>query len=186
MLIDEYTCRLRAASSARARGCAAALAPPPAASRAFRLSSEAKEEGLHLIIVRHGQSTNNLIQLEVERRMRDEGLPASEAAAIWMSERVHDPALSDKGQQEGCTFAPLTPSACLVIHSEGPSRLVAPPAVCAQGTHRTRHPCSLVRGARAGRVSRQGPGPRGARCAQPDAARVGGVFTRSEEANTEN
>ena len=85
-------------------GLAAALAPQ-AASRAFRLSSEAREEGLHLIIVRHGQSTNNLIQLEVERRMRDEGLPASEAAAMWMSARVHDPALSDKGHQEGYTFA---------------------------------------------------------------------------------
>jgi hypothetical protein len=51
--------RTHAASSAGvgARLGRTVLAPVhalPAARRAFRLSSEAKEEGLHLIIVRHG------------------------------------------------------------------------------------------------------------------------------------
>ena len=54
-----------------------------------------------MIIVRHGQSTNNMIQEKVEQRMRDEGLPPDEAASIWMAERVHDPALSNKGEKEG-------------------------------------------------------------------------------------
>lgn len=69
--------------------------------RDFRLSSEASTSGLQVIIVRHGQSTNNLIQERVEQRMREEGLSSDDAASIWMAERVHDPALSSKGEQEG-------------------------------------------------------------------------------------
>ena len=33
--------------------------------------------------------------------MRDGGLSAEEAANVWLSERVHDPALSERGKQEG-------------------------------------------------------------------------------------
>jgi hypothetical protein len=93
-------------SGAQALFHAAALranraAPGSARVRGFRLSSEASSAGLQVIIVRHGQSTNNLIQERVEARMRAEGLPADEAASIWMAERVHDPALSNKGEQEG-------------------------------------------------------------------------------------
>jgi broad specificity phosphatase PhoE len=73
--------------------------------RAFRLSSEAASAGLQVIVVRHGQSTNNLIQDEVEKRMRCDGLPPDQAAAIWMSQRVHDPALSAKGLEEASCAA---------------------------------------------------------------------------------
>ncbi len=76
-------------------------APRSAKARGFRLASEASSTGLQVIIVRHGQSTNNLIQERVEARMRAEGLPADDAASIWMAERVHDPALSSKGEHEG-------------------------------------------------------------------------------------
>ena len=68
--------------------------------RARSLSSEAGSPGLQLIIVRHGQSTNNLIQDHVEKRMREEGLLAADAERIWLTERVHDPGLSEKGHAE--------------------------------------------------------------------------------------
>ena len=56
--------------------------------------------------------------------MRDEGLPASEAAAIWLSERVHDPPLSDKGQQEA-SWAATALVECLGAE-RGRSALVVP------------------------------------------------------------
>ena len=113
--------------------------------RARSLSSEAGSPGLQLIIVRHGQSTNNLIQDQVEKRMREEGLLAADAERIWLTERVHDPGLSEKGHAEAAAagaellryLGPERGRAALVVLSPMLRALqTAAPIVAALASHR--------------------------------------------------
>lgn len=64
------------------------------------MKATTQDTGITVLIVRHGQSSNNQLQLEVEEKMQRGQMTAEQATEEWMQKRVPDPALSDKGARE--------------------------------------------------------------------------------------
>ena len=58
---------------------------------------------MRVLIVRHGESTNNVLMHEVLQCMQDDGFAVAEAR--WLMERSDDPPLTQKGKSEAQELA---------------------------------------------------------------------------------
>ncbi|EKX41098.1 hypothetical protein GUITHDRAFT_112831 [Guillardia theta CCMP2712] len=75
----------------------------PGVPRALRLSSSSSSPitpALRLILVRHGQSTNNVLMEELEGKRKSDSISLEEGRERWFSERSDDPPLSQRGEVE--------------------------------------------------------------------------------------
>eukprot|EP00281_Chroomonas_sp_CCMP1168_P007875 CAMPEP_0206277944 /NCGR_PEP_ID=MMETSP0047_2-20121206/37143_1 /ASSEMBLY_ACC=CAM_ASM_000192 /TAXON_ID=195065 /ORGANISM="Chroomonas mesostigmatica_cf, Strain CCMP1168" /LENGTH=272 /DNA_ID=CAMNT_0053707629 /DNA_START=157 /DNA_END=975 /DNA_ORIENTATION=- len=73
----------------------------PRWARQFRLSAETQSPaGLKLMLIRHAESQNNVLQREVEERVRLGQITPEQATKDWLAGRVTDPPLSAKGERE--------------------------------------------------------------------------------------
>eukprot|EP00960_Hanusia_phi_P027212 746700-Hanusia_phi.AAC.2 len=80
----------------------------PGVPRALRLSSSSSSPitpALRVILVRHGQSTNNVLMEELEQKRKSDSITLEEGRDRWFSERSDDPPLSQQGEQEADMLA---------------------------------------------------------------------------------
>mmetsp|Transcript_35433 Transcript_35433/g.101856 ORF Transcript_35433/g.101856 Transcript_35433/m.101856 type:complete len:255 (+) Transcript_35433:47-811(+) len=64
------------------------------------MTSAPSSSKLRLMLVRHGQSMNNVVQERIGPMLQRGDITAEEFTRLWMSERVDDPDLSSKGKAE--------------------------------------------------------------------------------------
>ena len=60
---------------------------------------------MKLLIVRHGQSANNVIMHKINARRAKGEISGKEAEAEWLSDRVDDPTLTEEGLFEARQLA---------------------------------------------------------------------------------